>query len=251
MKPRFRFPMWLPLLVFALAVTAMPSAAQVYTRSYAPAPPRVDVDFRFSPHWVRVSGTNVLTVRSDEHPDYDMFSLGPNYYIYDNGYWYRSDRWNGDYVAINVDDVPVDFQSVPQSMWRSYPTAWTTTTYRNDRNNDRYYYNVSNAPGPPAIYFRHNPRWVSVGAGVRMVSEDQRPPYDMFQFGGMFYIYDNGYWYRSSRWSGPFFAVDEGSIPLEIYNVPRDWWHSYPTYRTSSYQVQYRRHHRVIYRRHY
>src|SRR5204863_8544472 len=117
----------------------------VYTRTYAPAAPRVDVDFRFSPHWVRVSGTNVLTVRSDERPDYDMFSLGSDYYIYDNGYWYRADRWNGNYVAISDQDVPVEFQSVPESMWRSYPSGWTastSTTYRTygDR---RYYYTGS------------------------------------------------------------------------------------------------------------
>ena len=76
-----------------------------------------------------------------------------------------------------------------------------------------------------------------------------------FRYGSTYYIYDNGYWYQASRWSGPFIAVDESVVPNVIFNVPRDEWVNYPTTTTtrtynSSYQTtryRHRMHHRHRY----
>ena len=39
-----------------------------------------------------------------------MFRYGSSYYIYNNGWWYKSHHWSGPYVAINDDYVPMAFQ---------------------------------------------------------------------------------------------------------------------------------------------
>jgi len=104
----------------------------------------------------------------------------------------------------------------------SAPTAFARTSI-----------NVSfNAPPPPAVEFRTRPRWVMVpGTQVYRIN-DYDAGYDMFRYGGYVYVYNDGYWYRSTSYRGPFVAVREQYVPAEIFNVPQDSWHNYPQTRT-------------------
>lgn len=85
------------------------------------------------------------------------------------------------------------------------------------------------APPPPVIVFHEEPRWVMVpGSRVYMVEEEDQPAYDVFRYGGWYFIYNDGYWYRSTRWSGPFMAVRERFVPRPIMLVPSERWHQHP-----------------------
>ena len=115
------------LLLTLMAFTVLPVRASEVLRTRtsvaAPAPPRIA--FRTSPHWVTIPGTTVYRVRDDERPNYDMLRYGSQYYIYDGGYWYRSNRWSGPFVTLEERRVPVAFYQVPQTHWRNYPPGWS------------------------------------------------------------------------------------------------------------------------------
>ena len=53
--------------------------------------------------------------------------------------------------------------------------------------------------------------------------------FDLFRFGRYWYINDDGYWYRSRHYRGPFRAVHWDNVPRSIYGVParyhRHPWH--------------------------
>lgn len=279
MKAQSKLNAWLPALTLALSAAVAAPAAQAQNGSYdrgtnrvqVPAAPRVE--FQYRPQWVPVTRTNVLMVRSTERPNYDMFSYGSNYYIYNNGYWYSSSRWDGSYVAIDPRDVPTTLHDVPQAEWRSYPSTWAYDNNPNNNSNnypnnnpnnypnnapnvsydgrvqDNGYYDLTSAPQPPQVYFSHNPRWVNVsGTRVLMLSARDRLDYDMFRYGSSVYIYDNGYWYRSNRPNGRFVAIDARAVPSVFYQVPASQWRNYPpSWRTTrSYNSSYYRQSRNV-----
>lgn len=82
----------------------------------------------------------------------------------------------------------------------------------------------------PRVVFHRSPHMVIVpGTTVYTVRQDERPDYDVFRVGNSYYAYDNGYWYRSSGWRGPFMSVRVTSVPQSLHYVPRDMWTSYPS----------------------
>jgi hypothetical protein len=86
--------------------------------------------------------------------------------------------------------------------------------------------------GPSAsldVTFGHSPHWVGVpGTRVREIRTADRPDYDMFNYGGSYYAYQNNHWYRSQRSRGRFTAIDDRRVPTQLSRVPRDHWHNYP-----------------------
>lgn len=84
-------------------------------------------------------------------------------------------------------------------------------------------------PAPPTIVFRQQPHWVQVPQSrVYVVERYERPAYDMFRFGGFYFIFSDGYWYRSRRYDGPFVYVQESYVPQPIFTVPVAEWRSLP-----------------------
>ena len=74
--------------------------------------------------WETISGTRVSWVREQDRPNYDLFRYGSRYYIYNEGYWYRSDRLNQRFTVVDERYVPMAFSTVPNNRWRSYPPGW-------------------------------------------------------------------------------------------------------------------------------
>jgi len=226
------------LMLGLTAITVLPAQAQNrdYNGNYnrgpyqAPMPPRVV--FQSQPRWIGVPGTNVMVTSSQQRPAYDLFRLGSTYYIYNSGYWYSSNRWDGAFTAIDQRSVPADFMNVPRAYWNDYTWASQTGNGNNNYNNgNNNYYNrgPNQAPMSPSADFRRQPRWMRVqGTNVMMTSAQQRPAYDLFKLGSTFYIYDNGYWYSSNRWNGSFTAINQRSVPADFMNVPRAYWRNYP-----------------------
>lgn len=91
-----------------------------------------------------------------------------------------------------------------------------------------FYVGVQNAPPPPRLYFRSEPRLtVVVASGVRVIDAPE-PDCDMFLYGGTYYLYASGYWYRSSRYDGSFRAIEPHRVPRAVLNVPARHWRNHP-----------------------
>src|SRR5881397_3871621 len=84
---------------------------------------------------------------------------------------------------------------------------------------------LGNAPPPPAVVFREEPRFVVIPDRRVYVVEDEDLDYDMFRYGAYFYIYDNDCWYRSRSYRGPFLAIRAAYVPQPIYYVSDQEYH--------------------------
>ncbi len=80
------------------------------------------------------------------------------------------------------------------------------------------------------ITFGSTPHWTSVrGTRVQQIRQGERPDYDMFRYGGTYYVYSNDQWYSSRRGRGQFRAIDARFVPRELTRVPREHWRNYPS----------------------
>jgi hypothetical protein len=80
------------------------------------------------------------------------------------------------------------------------------------------------------VSFGTAPHWTAVqGTRVQVIRDRERPDYDMFRYGGSYYVYNNDRWYMSRRSRGQFRAIDERQVPVELSRVPRNHWRNYPT----------------------
>jgi hypothetical protein len=207
------------------------SIASIVIASSAWAQVSFRVSFGTAPRWRTVEGSRVEIIGDANHP-YDMFRYGGRYYVYNNDRWYSSTDWRGDFAYIDDNVVPVEIHRVPRNYWRAYPVAWTDVdrsgggswsggaSYGNDGyGNDGTTFRVS---------FNSRPSWSPVrGTQVRMIRTDNRPSYDMFQYGGRYYVYNDGRWYVSNRWRGDFQVVSVRAVPWELRKVPRRYWRDY------------------------
>jgi hypothetical protein len=57
----------------------------------------------------------------------------------------------------------------------------------------------------------------------------------MFNYAGVYYVYRDGRWYSSNRWSGEFSLIDDRSVPGAFSRIPRSHWRNYPTQWSARY----------------
>jgi hypothetical protein len=203
-------------LAMAVSVHAQDRQHQGSDRTSA----TLQINLRTTPHWTAIRGTRVEELPAAERPDYDMFRYGGTYYVYHNDRWYTSPRERGDFTVIDERSVPSEFSGIPREHWRNYPSQWQ----------DRPYQGSGGGSATLQINFGTTPRWMGIrGTRVRMIRQGQRPDYDMFQYGGSYYVYNNNRWYMSRRSRGQFAMIDERLVPRELSRVPREHWRTYPT----------------------
>jgi len=57
---------------------------------------------------------------------------------------------------------------------------------------------------------------------------------DLYRYGSYWYFVEDGYWYRSSSWQGPFVHLRSGSVPRTVVTVPvkyrRHWKNGPPSH---------------------
>lgn len=208
-------------LGMTLALATVSQAQDRHDRGSGGVTASLQISFGSAPHWVGVPGTRVRAIRHGDQTNYDMFRYGRNYYAYnnDNGRWYISRRWRGQFRLIDDRYVPSELRRVPRDHWRNYPTAWQD---RNDRG-------ASGSSGSLQITFGSAPRWARAsGTQVEYITSDQRSDYDVFHYGDTYYAYSSNRWYSSPRVSGNFTVIDDRSVPSELSRVPRDHWRNYP-----------------------
>jgi hypothetical protein len=102
---------------------------------------------------------------------------------------------------------------------------------------------LGNAPPPPVVQFHGQPRLVALPT-VGIAYYDGPCDYDYFRYGAYFYIYDNGYWYRSAYHRGPFVAIRESNVPRAFYGLHDRgyrWHHPWKNAPAVSYRGEERR----------
>src|SRR5262245_14499685 len=88
---------------------------------------------------------------------------------------------------------------------------------------------IGNAPPPPVVIVREQPRCVVVpGSTVYVVEDEDEIPYDMFRYGVYWYVYNDDYWYRARSYRGPFVVVESRYVPRAIISVPARHWKHHP-----------------------
>ena len=218
-KSSFLTPMLALSMTFAIAGTVQ--AENRYDRPSTTASGTLQINFGSAPHWTSVNGTQVQVIRQDERPDYDMFRYNNRYYVYRDNRWYQSDQWRGSFDSVDERSVPVELSRVPRDNWRSYPSEWQG---RND-----YDRTTGGTDATFQVSFGSRPRWGAVrGTRVMEMRSRQRPDYDVFRYGGTYYVYSNDRWYSSDRPDGAYRYVDDSSLPRDLRRVPRNHWRHYP-----------------------
>jgi hypothetical protein len=86
--------------------------------------------------------------------------------------------------------------------------------------------NLGSAPPPPVVVVHRAPQTTFLPEyGVYVVND---PSYmngeDVFQVGGYWYCYDDGYWYRARSWRGPFTVISDAYVPVTIARIPANHW---------------------------
>ena len=114
-----RYAALLALMVLSCAPTTRGGSRTYFGFSldFSNAPPPPQVAWDREPELVQV-GRGDVYVASD--PDDDMFRCSGSWYIAHEGYWYRSDRYNGPYVNIDVRSVPREIMDVPTERWHHH-----------------------------------------------------------------------------------------------------------------------------------
>lgn len=215
---------WSACLLCALAATPV-LAQSIRVDVNAPPAPSITVQ----PHW-QWDPDDQVYVTSDPNLDYDMFRSGQWYYVYNDGYWYRASNWSGPYSVINQDQVPRSFFYLSENRytWRSRrPTLSSNDAYgrydsnsRYGRSSDRDYDDRRETSGP---VIQSPPRWRWVPEQHVYVAVNPDRNYDMFRSGDWYYVYQDGSWYRGTRWSGPFTFARDNSVPYEVIQVSRSY----------------------------
>jgi hypothetical protein len=180
----------------------------------------LQIDLGNSPRWSGVPGTGVRELRQGGPPNYDVFAYGGDYYAYDNNRWYMSHRRDGGFVAIDDRSVPQEFTRIPRDHWRNDPSSWRD---RRDRGG-----NGSSAT--LELNFGSRPHWTSIrGTRVRTIRPGEGPDYDVFNYGGRYYVYRNDRWYSSRNLDGQFYVIEDRAVPSAFWRIPRNRWRNYPS----------------------
>jgi hypothetical protein len=216
----------LPMSLVLAALLSAPALAQNpnYTPDPTSAPLPPTVSFTNAPTWEMVPGTQVSVIKPDQRPQYDLFNMGNEFFLYSKGTWYKAGLLNGPYVALEADMVPPDLKNVPRAAWINFPDAWETKTAKGSV--------VTPTPVSnwvPTVEFAKTPHWTLIpGTRVYRVRADQRPDYDLFRYGAIHYVYREGNWYSATTANGPYLAIANDVVPVAFRKIQKSYWVSYP-----------------------
>jgi len=88
---------------------------------------------------------------------------------------------------------------------------------------------IGNAPPPPTIVFQRTPdRVYDRMSRVYVVDDPGVGDNDCFYYNGAYWLFSNGYWYRSHTWRGGFVVVQPRFVPAGIYRVSETRWKHRP-----------------------
>lgn len=90
--------------------------------------------------------------------------------------------------------------------------------------------NIGNAPPAPRMVFRARPHErLFPGEHVYVVDDPGVGDQDCFRYGGYYWVFREGYWYRSVSWRSRFVVVDPRYVPTVFYQLPPTRWKHHPS----------------------
>ncbi|HEV8128145.1 MAG TPA: hypothetical protein VGQ14_00665 [Candidatus Eisenbacteria bacterium] len=174
-----------------------------------------DGRFTVEPRMRIIPDTDVYYIR--DASDYDLYQFEGTWYLNDSGDWYRASSWRGPFARIDVNTIPYEIATVPAGYRRNWVSIDTRYRDRDDYPRDRY---------ASARTFRTKPEMVMIsGTSVRYAR--RADDYDLYRYRGTWFLVEDGTWYRSSSWRGPFITIRVNSVPHEVRTVPsryRRFW---------------------------
>src|SRR5262249_53457761 len=87
---------------------------------------------------------------------------------------------------------------------------------------------IGNAPPAPYYHFYSAPREVYLEDRVYLVQASTFGDADCFHYGGYYWVFRDGYWYRAPSLTTRFVAVSPRYVPTVIYDVPARRWKHHP-----------------------
>ena len=87
------------------------------------APPAPHFVLHVRPHERFYPGERIYVVDDPAFGDYDCFRYGGYYWVFRDGYWYRSRGWRGRFSVIHPRYVPAVFYQLPPTHWKHHPNG--------------------------------------------------------------------------------------------------------------------------------
>lgn len=205
--------MWFVSLALAISILGMPALtnAQQVTFRVGDAYRGTALTFSTAPRMVRIQDTPVYTVRGEN--DRNLYRYGNTWYYIEDGNWYRASSWQGPFVYVRGSMVPEAVLTLP--------TTYRTTWYSNDRYRDRDVYSYRDNYG-----YRRYPVRISTRPAMALIPytrvfySTSDADYDLYRYGDTWFLVDNGNWYRSNSWRGPFYSTSRRYVPSAIMTIP-------------------------------
>jgi hypothetical protein len=108
----------------AVLSAGVPARADIDVRiSIGDAPPAPRFAFRARPHERLYRGERVYVVDDPGLGDNDCFRYGGYYWVFREGYWYRSPNWRSRFVVVHPRYVPTVFYQLPPTRWKHHPNG--------------------------------------------------------------------------------------------------------------------------------
>ena len=188
---------WLAGLVLAMTMAAA-------GESSAAAPVR---------YW---NSGNVVTVEPKMHvipntdvyyqrraPGYDLYRFADRWYLVDDGEWYEAGSWRGPFVAADIPNLPEEVQFIPND-YRKFWEPGSRESWASGR------------------YFKKKPKMTPItknGVSYAHLALD----YDLYRHKSVWYLVEDGEWYRADSWKGPFMAIQTNVVPHAVLSVPQTY----------------------------
>jgi hypothetical protein len=178
------------------------------------------LDFHVAPRMAAIPGTRVYYV-NDNNFNGDLYRVGGYWYYVDDGNWYRASSWRGPFLNIRETNVPADVYRVPsryRMSWSAGAGRQFERSYANVRVGDYYEGTALSFRVQPAMFRIPNSRVFYIR------SEFDN---DLYRFGNRWYFVEDGVWYSSSSWRGPFRVVRFRDVPASVRTVPGNFRRSW------------------------
>jgi hypothetical protein len=134
-------------------------------------------------------------------PGYDLYRYADRWYLVDDGDWFESEIWRGPYQATNLEILPEQVTLIPED-YRKYWVRGSSGTWASTRQ------------------FTEKPTMTPITrSGVSYATHLLDA--DLYRYRSTWYLVENGQWYESDSWKGPFLSILDTQVPLALQNLPK------------------------------
>jgi hypothetical protein len=133
-------------------------------------------------------------------PGYDLYRYADRWYLVQEGIWHEATTWRGPFAVVEVDSLPESMFEVPQP-YRKYWDEDAQPSWASKRS------------------FTKKPKMAAIGEkGVTYAQ--QLSDFDLYRYKSGWYLIEDGVWYRSDSWKGPFMSTRASFIPRAVLDIP-------------------------------